>query len=105
MNAFGTSYRGTTFSERMADAPCMETDPDLGYPGGEGKRGKAADVAHLEAKALCARCPVQIRSECLEVAMKAEGGAGPTMRHGVFGGRTPEERVALAKERRAAVAA
>lgn len=101
MNAFGTSYRGTSFSERMADAPCLTTDPNVGFPGGEGKRGKAADVAHLTAKSLCADCPIAVKTECLEVAMKTEGAGGAGNRHGVFGGLDPEERAALAKQRRA----
>jgi len=87
-----TSYRGTPFSERMKDAPCLTTDPDVGYPGGEGKRGSAADVAHLAAKRICQGCPMSIKAECLEVAMKTEGAVGSYARHGVFGGLDPEER-------------
>lgn len=93
-----TSYRGTTFSERMAGAPCMETDPDLSFPAGSGKLSKE----HVIAKRDCARCPLDLREECLELAMKTEGKAAAANRYGVFGGLDPVERAALARERRAA---
>lgn len=95
--ASGTSYRGTTFSERMADAPCMETDPDLSFPNGKGK----FELAYADAKKACARCPLQLREDCLEVAMKGEGNASAASRYGVFAGLDPEERWALARERKA----
>lgn len=91
-----TSYRGTTFSERMAGAPCMETDPDLSFPSGTGKR----EIAHIQAKKNCARCPIALREECLEMAMRTEGRAVAANRYGVFGGLDPVERAELAKERR-----
>jgi hypothetical protein len=93
-----TSYRGTTFSERMAAAPCAETDPDLSYPVGVSSN----TPAHNQAKSICARCPLALREECLEVAMRTEGKAAATNRYGVFGGLDPEARYELAKARRAA---
>lgn len=99
MNAFGTSYRGSTFSERMAAAPCRQSDPDLSFPNGSGK----LSVQHEQAKADCARCPLALREECLEIAMRSEGNTAGATRYGVFGGMDPTERAALAKERQAAL--
>jgi hypothetical protein len=97
-----TSYRGTTFSERVVGAPCLETDPELGYPSQGGHRGKGKELAWLDAQAVCAHCPFELKQECLEVALKAEGSTGAGSRHGVFGGLDPRDRAALAKERNAA---
>jgi hypothetical protein len=93
-----TSYRGRTFSERMAAAPCAETDPDLSFPKGAGTN----TIAHSRAKAICRKCPLALRQECLEVAMRNEGKAVADNRYGVFGGLDPEARYELAKARRAA---
>lgn len=90
-----TSYRGSTFSERMAGAPCRESDLDLSFPRGKGK----FELAYAQAKRDCARCPLALREECLEVAMRTEGGAAAANRYGVFGGLDPEERAVLARER------
>lgn len=91
-----TSYRGATFSERMATAPCAQSDPDLSFPGGKGK----FELAYAQAKRDCARCPLQLREECLELALKTEGNASATSRFGVFGGLDPDERHALSRERK-----
>jgi ribosomal protein S21 len=58
-----------------------------------------------EAKTICNGCPV--RQACLEDAMKAEGGAGHSNRHGIRGGLTPSQRHRLYEElrRRAKAAA
>jgi hypothetical protein len=96
--AIGTSYRGAPFSERMAPAPCLETDPDLSFPKGKGK----FELAHAAAKSDCARCPVRTGEECLELAMRTEGKGAADSRHGVFGGLDPQERALLARRRRAA---
>lgn len=95
--ASGTSYRGSTFSERMEAAPCLETDPELSFPSGKGK----FELAYAAAKRDCDRCPLVLREECLEVAMRTEGRASASSRYGVFGGLDPDERAALAKQRRA----
>lgn len=100
MRDTATSYRGTTFSERMAAAACREADPDLSFPppaDGTNKRGPSKESREAHAKAVCDHCPFEIKTECLEVAMKAEGTAGAAGRHGVFGGLDPEERAALVK--------
>lgn len=97
-----TSYRGSSFSERMASAPCLETDPELSFPSGEGRRGNGKDAREAEAKKVCMRCPLTIKQECLEVAMRTEGKASESARYGVFGGLDPEQRADLARQRRAA---
>lgn len=98
-----TSYRGTTFSERMAGAPCLEEDPELSYPvtTTEGKRGRGPGAAarYATAKKICAGCPVPIKEECLDVAMRTEGNASGASRHGVFGGLDPDQRASLARAR------
>lgn len=99
MRGAETSYRGTTFSERMALAPCMQTDPELSFPAGEGKRGNGKDKREAQAKEICKACPLSIQQECLELAMKTEGTASASMRHGVYGGLDPDQRAALARER------
>lgn len=101
--AMGTSYRGSTFSERMALAPCRDTDPDLSFPAkSDGGEGRAKQYAR--AKAVCATCPLWIQQECLELALKTEGNAAADLRYGVFAGLTPHERNAIAKGRIAAAA-
>ena len=100
-----TSYRGTTFSERMATAPCLTEDPEMGYPATDGKRGKSHAEREAQAKTVCRRCPFELRQECLGVAMKAEGTTGASGRHGVFGGLDPQERAALARHRNGEVTA
>lgn len=52
---------------------------------------------YTEAKAICATCPV--REACLDDAMRTERGQAKSSRHGMFGGRTPSERWALALRR------
>jgi hypothetical protein len=99
--ASGTSYRGSTFSERMAAAPCREADPELSFPPGEGKRGNGKDSRETQAKTICKRCPLALKQECLEVAMRTEGNASATARYGVFGGLDGMERADLARQRRA----
>lgn len=98
-----TSYRGTTFSERMALAPCRDTDPDLSYPS-KGDNGEGRAKQYARAKAVCATCPVQIKRECLDLALETEGNAAADLRYGVFAGLTPHERNAIAKGRIAAQA-
>jgi WhiB family redox-sensing transcriptional regulator len=56
----------------------ISPDPDLWFPETGGSQAAA------EAKAVCVRCPV--RAQCLDYAV-ALG-----IRHGVWGGTTPEER-------------
>lgn len=50
-----------------------------------------------EPKKICAGCPVQ--QQCLDAAMKEEGGVDQFRRAGVRGGLTPAERAAAANQR------
>ena len=72
--------------EWMADAVCAQTDPELWFP----ERGEPAHAA----RAICATCPV--RERCLAWAMAQEGDLPRAYRHGIWGGTTPGERVAMA---------
>lgn len=62
-------------------AACLNQEPDLFFP--EGTMGPALEMIS-RAKQVCAGCPV--RARCLEWAL--DNGAY----HGVWGGRTEEER-------------
>lgn len=64
-------------------ALCREVDPDLFFPPGDGPLGQR-QIA--QAKAVCAGCPVI--AECLAFALTQ-------LPHGIAGGTTPAERVAL----------
>lgn len=80
-----TSGNDPAWRER---AECLTTDPELHFP--VGNTGPAA-AQIIEAKAVCARCPV--RAECLRWAL-ATG-----QNHGVWGGRTEDERRAIIRGR------
>jgi len=99
MRAESTSYRGETFSERMRSAPCATTDPELGFPNQGQRRGEDGASAYDRALALCAGCPLDLKAECLEIAMRNEGRQSGKTRYGVFGGLDPDARAALARER------
>jgi hypothetical protein len=59
---------------------------------------EAAAPGHYDlARSICNRCPV--RKACLDLAMAAEGWR-VVERAGMFGGRSPKERNAIARERR-----
>lgn len=79
----------------MTTLPC-DADPELFFEA-DGERGKPKLDRIAAAKKICMQCPLATREACLEIAMKAEGGA-MTGRYGVFGGKDPEERAAIAKE-------
>lgn len=57
---------------------------------------RGVDSRH--AKKVCEECPV--REICLEVALQFERGKAGDMRHGVWGGHTPEERARIARRLR-----
>jgi WhiB family transcriptional regulator, redox-sensing transcriptional regulator len=65
-------------------AACQSEDPELFFP--IGTTGPAL-LQLMEAKRVCARCPVQ--SECLRWAIVTG------MEHGVWGGMSEDERRAL----------
>lgn len=68
-------------------AACAEIGTELFFP------SKGGDVR--QAKRICAGCPV--RAECLEEADANEGGSD-LLTHGVWGGLSPQERIARFRE-------
>ena len=62
-------------------AACRSADPDLFFP--VSSTGKSLEQV-AQAKAICARCPVQ--RECLAFAMRTR------QFHGIWGGLTEQER-------------
>ena len=73
------------------DAACLGASADTFFP------AKAED--YTAPRATCAECPLMTRETCLELAMHAEKGTGPSGRAGMFGGLTPTERSQLQQER------
>ena len=67
---------------------CRQTDPDLFFP----NPGEAA-VKVRQAKAVCARCP--LLDDCRDYIMETERGWYLSLRHGVWGGMTPLERLRM----------
>jgi WhiB family redox-sensing transcriptional regulator len=68
----------------MTKANCRGVDPSLFFPG----RGEPTGPA----KEVCARCVV--RENCLQYAL-----ARPSLKHGVWGGRSENERRELRRQR------
>ena len=75
----------------QVEAACIEVGPAPWDTTGD-----ALDDLNRAALVICGRCPV--RSECLEFAMRTETGSKHN-RSGIFGGRTPAQRAALAAKR------
>lgn len=71
----------------LPGALCTQYDPDLFFPE-RGERDKAE-----QAREVCARCPVA--AACLTDALKAEGGNSHSYRHGIRGGKSPNQRYQL----------
>jgi WhiB family transcriptional regulator, redox-sensing transcriptional regulator len=67
----------------MAHGACRGTDPELFFP--VAFTGAAAEQVS-SAKAVCGRC--QVRENCLSYALRA-------MPHGIWGGTTRQERIAM----------
>lgn len=63
-------------------------DPELWFP--DGYATIADRLQAEEAKTLCLTCPVM--PQCLAHAMEREAGNPAYLRHGVWGGKTPQER-------------
>jgi hypothetical protein len=57
-------------------------------------------AAYKRARRVCAACPV--RAACLDEALRFEADMPSYFRAGLFGGCSPEQRAALAREPRAA---
>lgn len=72
-----------------------EEDPDLFFPTDFTRRHEPQIDA---AKRVCAGCPV--RDRCREEALADEGGRDQSNRHGILGGLTPGERLAIYHRRR-----
>ena len=66
-------------------AACRDYNPEMWFV----ERG----YSNKPAKAVCAECP--IRQACLEMAMELEAGRCRSLRFGVYGGLSPDEREAL----------
>jgi WhiB family transcriptional regulator, redox-sensing transcriptional regulator len=82
----------------MAEALCRQVGPVIFYAEApDGLVGKFLAAwnreANREAKSICAICPV--RPECLDHAIDTDE------RHGIWGGMTPDERRAEARQRAA----
>lgn len=65
----------------FADALCLDEDPELFFPSGEGKLSQPQIES---AQSICRMCPV--RSNCLRLALTTDS------QYGVWGGTTPKER-------------
>ena len=78
----------------MADRACRVADPDLFFPDEINWR-----YAAPHAIAICRKCPVRL--ECLAYALEIEGSTvNPDLRHGIWGGTTPKQRVKFAQQQR-----
>jgi len=66
------------------EAACLDADPEMFFP--------EDGYSIREARAICARCPVQ--EQCLEYAMKH------SMEFGVWGGLSVKERARLSSRMR-----
>jgi WhiB family transcriptional regulator, redox-sensing transcriptional regulator len=87
------SVRGATWNDLSwrRDAACVSVPTETFFP--VGLTGQADSQTQL-AKRVCASCPV--RDCCLEFALRTN------QDHGVWGGRTEEERRTIRRSRRAA---
>lgn len=71
--------------EQVLTAPCTSAPLDIFFPDGGDDYAAALSI--------CAACPAKTKAACLELALTTEQ---PSGRFGVFGGKTPSERAALA---------
>jgi WhiB family transcriptional regulator, redox-sensing transcriptional regulator len=73
----------------MSEGACLNEDPELFFPLGEG----GANLEQTEeAISICHQC--QVQSECLRFALVN------CVKHGILGGRTEQERMAMIRSRR-----
>jgi Transcription factor WhiB len=77
-------------------------DPSWWFPTRHDAASPATGCVYARARAICAVCPV--RRECLEECLTVEAAMGRNEITGMFGGKTPKERVALRRRRRRVVA-
>jgi WhiB family transcriptional regulator, redox-sensing transcriptional regulator len=73
----------------MAEGACRDHDPEVFFPRGTGVAG-AAQARH--ATSICRKCDVA--AECLRYALVNH------VKHGIWGGRTEQERSAMSRGRR-----
>ncbi|MFE0039392.1 WhiB family transcriptional regulator [Streptomyces sp. NPDC059015] len=73
-------------------AACLTEDPELFHPRGYDGRNMPTVAA---AQAICDRCPVA--EQCLALALVAEGRSNGLLRHGIYGGTTPNDRLAISR--------
>lgn len=74
-------------NEWVLDAVCRQIDPTMWFPEQETDAGYAAAIGY------CQTCPVM--QNCLAEALHDEAGKRASGRHGVYGGKTPQQRAAL----------
>lgn len=67
----------------MEDGKCVGEDVNLWFPVGRGG-GLSSPADYTVPRAFCDRCPVKV--ECLEWALEHDA------RHGMWGGKTPQQR-------------
>jgi WhiB family transcriptional regulator, redox-sensing transcriptional regulator len=73
----------------MTEAACRDEDPELFFP----VSAKGASTEQIrDATAICRQCGVQ--AECLRYALVNH------VRHGIWGGRTEQERLIMTRVRR-----
>ena len=68
-------------------AACQGRNPETFFPHPSDRDGED------EAVAVCRRCPVE--TDCLDEAMDAETYRPTSDRHGIWGGKTPQQRYAM----------
>lgn len=73
---------------QLTVTPCASHDPELFFV--------LTDRNVRDAKAVCDSCPEAVA--CLMNAMDAENGEPRALRFGIYGGKTPDERFALAAQ-------
>ncbi len=79
-------------------AACAEIGTEAFFPEHGANR-----IAVGRARAVCAQCPVE--AECLEYALDVEARPGVFGRHGIYGGKSPDERRTIALSRKQGAAA
>lgn len=72
-------------------ALCAQSDPEAWFV--------EAEDSTATVRSICAQCTV--RDQCLDLALELEAEWGVS-RHGIWGGTSPRERDAIARQRRAA---
>lgn len=80
-----------TYPAWMADGLCGQVGGDTWFPEKGGRSGLN------EARKMCAACPVKV--ECLEYALEHD--VASTDAHGMWGGMSAKQRIALKRQREA----